>query len=304
MTFLNLTNLSYLFSIVAMSMVKEADVAIVAIATFSKEGSDRTSLSFADEPDSSYCQLAPPGQDALVTQVAGTGVPTIVAAVAPGSVLMPWKDSVQSILLSFMPGEEYGHALSDVLFGETNPSGRLPMTLPNTENEMEFTRLQYPGILLQGNYSEQLLVDYRWYSAHNVIPAFPFGHGLSYSTFEYSGLAVAVDLAPISSSDVVATVTVFVKNTGVVAGCEVVQLYLGFPPELGEPPLQLKGFEKSALLAPGDHATITFNLVARDVSVWDDKKTHSWQPVAGKFQVSIGSSSQDIRLVDTLDLTV
>lgn len=122
----------------------------------------------------------------------------MVAMVAPGAVLTPWRGEVDAILHGFLPGLEYGNALADVLLGRVNPSGRLPVTLPTRENEVEFSRQQYPGVKKQGDYSEQLEVDYRWYTAHNVEPAFPFGHGLSYTTFSYG--TVTVSQSPSTSS--------------------------------------------------------------------------------------------------------
>merc|ERR1711953_740078 len=117
-----------------------------------------------------------------------------------------------------MPGQEYGHAITDVLFGDVVPSAKLPLTLPNKENEMQLSKEQWPGVNLKATYSEKLLVGYRWYDAHKVEPAFPFGHGLSYATFEYSNIQIAKG-----------QVSVDIKNTGKVKAAEVAQLYLGFP---------------------------------------------------------------------------
>ena len=150
----------------ASALAKEATVAVVAIATFAKEGGDRASLSMA-AVDSQDCQLVAPGQDELVSAVAAI-VPTVVAMTAGGAALTPWRDDVKAILHGFFPGQEYGNGLADVLFGKVNPSGRLPVTMPTKDNEVEMSRKQYPGIKLEGEYSEKLLVDYRWYNAHKV----------------------------------------------------------------------------------------------------------------------------------------
>ena len=156
---------------------------------------------------------------------------------------------------------------------------------------MEFTTKQWPGVDDPKNpgqhpgaatYSEKLLVGYRWYDEHNVTftTGFPFGHGLSYSTFKYSGIQA-------SSTSVTATV----ENSGSVAGAEVAQLYLGFPASAGEPPQQLKGFEKVTIKA-GAKATVTFALNDRSTSVWD-ANAHKWTKVAGEFSVAVGGSSRD-----------
>lgn len=135
-------------------------------------------------------------------------------------------------------------------------------------------------------YTEKLSVGYRYYDSHgiNFTTGFPFGHGLSYTDFEYSGLTVTGTAASFA-----------VKNTGTVAGREVPQLYLGFPASANEPPLQLKAFTKTPVLAPGEATTVTLSLAARDFSVWDPE-LHEWSLVQGAFQVKVGSSSRDIRL--------
>ena len=132
-------------------LVSKADAAIVAISTTSSEGSDRANLSFGN------------GQDELVTLVAAYQSNTIVAATCPGQVLLPWKEDVEAIVMSFMGGQELGNAMADVLFGDVNPSGRLPLTMPNVENEIGFTERQWPGLddAAQAYYDEKLLVGYR-----------------------------------------------------------------------------------------------------------------------------------------------
>lgn len=156
-----------------------------------------------------------------------------------------------------MPGQEYGNAIADVLFGTVNPSARLPITFPNKENEVGMSQDQYPGTKGISVYSEGMEVGYRWYNAHNVKPAFAFGHGLSYTQFEYSDLQINQR-----------SVSVKIHNTGDVDGAEVPQLYLGFPTSAHEPPKQLKGFQKVHLKA-GKKAKVTFPLTDRDFSIWD-----------------------------------
>ena len=216
--------------------------------------------------------------------------PTVVAMTGPGSLLTPWRNEVGAILHGFFPGEEYGNALADILLGVVNPSGRLPVTMPNIDNEIGFTRDQYPGIAYEGFYSEQMFVDYRWYTAHNVIPAFPFGHGLSYTSFEYADMKV-------TSCHEISTV---VTNTGSTAGSDVVQLYVEFPSAAEAPPLQLKGFVKTQILQPGESESILFRPTVVDLSVWSvdhtGKSSSHWLLVPGTYKLWIGSSSADKRL--------
>ena len=173
----------------ATSLAKEADINIIAISQFAKEGSDRDNLSF-DIKASTTCQYVPPNQDTLVSTIASVDKPTVVTATVPGAVLMPWRDQVDAIVIAFMPGQEYGNALADTLLGVSNPSAKLTFTMPNKENEVGLSIIQYPGIFREEAYLERSKIDYRWYTANNVVPAYPFGHGLSYTTFEYSGLSI------------------------------------------------------------------------------------------------------------------
>ena len=175
--------------------------------------------------------------------------------------------------------------MANVVFGKVNPSGRLPLTMPNVENEIGFTQRQYPGLedSNESYYDEKLEVGYRWYDAHSVEPAFSFGHGLSYTTFSYANMQA-------SKSQVSFTLT----NSGQMAGAEVPQLYLGFPASAGEPPKQLKGFDK-VWLAPGASTHVSFALTSRDLSIWD-VNTHAWSPVQGSFDVYVGPSSRNVQL--------
>ena len=121
----------------------------------------------------------------------------VVCIVSPGAILMPWSDHVGAIILQFFPGQEAGNALADAIFGYVSPSGKLPLTMPNKENEVEFSQEAYPGVPADdpknSTYEEGLLVGYRWYHYHDVAPKFPFGFGLSYATFELGDLSVTGD---------------------------------------------------------------------------------------------------------------
>lgn len=260
-------------------VASQADVAIVVIATTSSEGSDRPNLAF------------PGNQDDLVFAVAAAQPNTIVVMINPGAVLTPWSSEVQAVLAMFMPGQEEGNALADVLFGDVDPGGRLPVTFPNIENEVGFTQSQYPGLPifnpLIAEYTEKLEIGYRYYQSHNIQPKFAFGHGLSYTTYSYSNLQVSGR-----------NVTFDVTNMGSRTGYEVPQMYLRFPPAAGEPPLQLKGFTKLELSA-GQTATVTFTVQDRDLSIWDIT-AGDFVPQTGQFGINIGASSEDFRLYGTL----
>jgi len=258
------------------TLAGQVDAVVCCMATTSSEGSDRANL-----------QL-PSAQTALCSAVGKVNTKTIAVTINPGAILTPpWDADVAAILSMGMPGQEEGNGLADVLFGAVNPSGRLPVTFPNKDNEVAFTADQYPGVNNEGNYSEKLEIGYRWYSSHNVVPRFAFGHGLSYTTFAYSALTI-------SGRTITATIT----NSGQVAGAEVPQLYIGFPTASGEPPLQLRNFSKVSLAA-GARTNVSWNLEDRDLSIWD-ATTHKWVLQRGTFNVYVGASSQDIRLKDTM----
>lgn len=264
----------------AAAVAEAADVAIVVGAAWSMEAFDRGSLSL------------PSGEDELIAAVAAVQPRTVAVVITPGQLLTPWANTTAAVVSMHMPGQEEGNALADVLFGDVNPSARLTLTYPNVENEVNFTVSQYPGLPtlfpLEANYTERLNVGYRWYATHAVTPKFAFGHGLSYTTFGYASLSVA------SVSTNTFNVSAVISNTGSVAGAEVAQLYIKFPAAAGEPPLQLRGFDK-VMLQPGASATVSFPLAPRDFSIWD-ATAHAWAVQKGDFVVMVGASSQDVRL--------
>lgn len=288
----------------AADLARDSDYAIVFVGGSASEGGDRTGLSLdgaclakSIEGKDIPCDGPDAEQNRLVASVAKANPKTIVVASVPGAFLLPWIHDVQAALVNFMPGQEAGNAIADVLFGAVNPSAKLPITLPNKENEIAFSNGQYPGEpradrLTHSVYSEHLLVGYRYYDAHNIAfdTGFPFGHGLSYTSWRYSDLEV-------SERKVRFTVT----NAGSLPGREVAQLYLTFPSAAQEPPLQLKGFSKTALLEPGASATVEMSLADRDLSIWD-AATHKWQTVPGSFGINVGTSSRDIRLKGELSI--
>lgn len=256
---------------------QDADYVLFQSMTNSHEGSDRANLSL------------PPWDLELIDEVAKVaGDKMAVVFTGPGAVLTPFRDSVAAVLAANFPGQEGGYSISDVLFGDVNPSGRLSVTMPGAENEMGLTKDQWPGTNGMATYSEKLEVGYRWYHAQGVTPAFPFGHGLSYTTFDYSNVKVSQKVNG-------ATVSVDVKNSGAVAGAEVVQVYVTFPDTAGEPPRQLKGFEKK-LLQAGQSATLTLDLDERAFQIWQG----AWARPNGDFKVEVGASSADIRHLERL----
>jgi beta-glucosidase len=271
-------NVSYCESDTAQctALAQQVDYAICVMATTSGEGSDRANL-----------QL-PADQTALCSAVGKANSKTIGVTINPGAILTPpWDADVAAIVAMFMPGQEEGNALADVLFGDVNPSGKLPVTFPNKDNEIGFTQQQYPGVNLHATYSEKLQVGYRWYTANNVKPAYPFGHGLSYTTFNYSGLTVSGR-----------TVSATIQNTGSRDGAEVAQLYIGYPASAGEPPIQLRNYAK-VKLAAGGRQTVSWTLADLDLSIWD-ATNHRWALQSGQFTISVGSSVSDIRLRGSL----
>lgn len=300
-----------------------AEVAIVFAGTLSSEGSDRKSLSLDDGIDAN-------NQNELISRVADAQPNTAVVLTVPGAVLCPWEPAVKAIVTNFMPGQQAGNAITDVLLGKVNPSAKLPLTFPNHENETKFTPEQWPGVpdaplpspksdprrlcervssprqgFAEGflaknltgtptptckyaNYTERLLVGYRYYDHHkiNFTTGFPFGHGLSYTTFSYADIVLRKEEVQFN-----------VKNTGEREGAEVAQLYLEFPEVAGEPPRQLKGFSK-VVIAAGESKTVKIPLTPRETSIWD-VKTHDWRVVHGVYTAYVGSSSRDIRLKGT-----
>lgn len=233
----------------------------------------------------------PGGQDELIAALAAVNPRTAVVLNVGAPVRMPWVEQVPAVVLAYYPGQENGNAVAAVLLGEVNPSGRLPVTFPKRlEDTPAFLNAAYPGCR-EVRYGEGIFVGYRYYDARQIEPLFPFGHGLSYTTFTYSGLKLPRKVRPGET----VTVTLTVTNSGQVAGKEVVQLYLADPQSsLPRPPKELKGFVKVAL-APGESRTVTLTLDERALSFYDPAQKR-WVAEAGEFEVLIGSSSRDIRL--------
>ena len=236
----------------------------------------------------------PFGQDRLIPELAKVNPNLVLVLISGNAVEMKWVDEIPAIVQSWYLGSEAGHALADVLSGTVNPSGKLPISFPVklTDNGAHsFDALCYPGDSLHVVYKEDILVGYRWHDTKKIPALFPFGHGLSYTTFTYGKAAL-------SSTDMTADgsimVTVPVKNIGSLPGKEVVQLYVGDnKSSLPRPQKELKAFDKIAL-NPGEEKTVTFTITADDLKYFDDAR-HEWVAEPGKFTLYIGSSSTDIR---------
>ncbi len=209
---------------------------------------------------------------------------------------MPWIGAVPAVVEAWYPGQQDGSAIASILFGDVNPSGRLPVTFPSSSADVPAATIaQWPGLNGKVLYSEGLNVGYRWYDARNIQPLFPFGYGLSYTRFTYSNLALVL---PKSGSGNVATFEFTVSNSGSRPGAEVAQLYVSDPAGTGEPPEQLKGFRR-IFLKPGESRQVTLTLTYSDLAQWDTA-VHAWTVVPGQYRVDVGSSSRDIRLTRTI----
>jgi beta-glucosidase len=305
----------------AVAMAKLADVAIVMVGDRESEGHDH-SISLAGN------------QDKLIEAVAAANPHTIVVLKTGSAVLMPWVDKVPAILEAWYPGEEDGNAVTAVLFGDVNPSGKLPLTFPKQLSDLPAnTPEQYPGtnqVVWQTrandsgglekfaktnstvHYSEGIFVGYRHYDEENIEPLFPFGYGLSYTTFSYTNLTVTfrnkpaktiyVQNSPDSYSKPVVDVEFDVSNTGNRAGEEIVQLYVGLPSaeDVPQPPLQLKHFAKVPL-QPGQTAHVRFELDEKSLTCWDDD-LYAWTILPGTYHVMVGTSSRNTPLRGKFDV--
>ena len=185
-----------------------------------------------------------------------------------------------------LAGQESGNSLADVVLGKVNPSGRLPYTIAKKNDDYNV----HPDPADDVNYSEKLLVGYKWFDHANIEPLFPFGHGLSYTKFDYSGLKVK---AKKKKDSVTVTASLSVKNSGKVDGAEVVQAYISFPENAGEPPKLLRGFEKINIKS-GKKSNVNFEFTKTELSIWDTDAA-KWVVPSGKFTLQIGASSRDIR---------
>ena len=271
----------------ATEAAKSCDVAVVVVTTAGTEGEGQ------DRPS-----MALPGdQDALIAAVVAANPKTIVVLNNGTPVLMPWLAKVPGLVEAWFPGDEGGHALASVLFGDVNPSGKLPTTLAaRREDYPDFGH--FPGVNGQVTYAEGIYVGYRHFDKAQVAPLFPFGCGLSYTTFQYGPLRLS---HPALTPDGAVTVSAPVTNTGGREGAEVVEMYLHDPaPKVDKAVRELKGFGKVNLL-PGQTKIVTLTLRPRDLA-YCDVPGKQWRADAGLYEIEVGASSRDIRQRATLRL--
>jgi beta-glucosidase len=244
------------------------------------EGADRTGLEL------------PYNQDKLISELAKVNKNLIVVNISGNAVAMPWVKEVPAIVQGWYLGTEAGNALAAVLVGDVNPSGKLPFSFPvKLQDNAAHALGEFPGANGQVTYKEGIFVGYRWLDKQNIKPLFSFGHGLSYTTFEYG--KVMADKKEMTASDNI-SFTVTVKNAGKRDGEEIVQLYISdLKSSLPRPVKELKGFEKVSLKA-GETKTITFTLDKSALSYFDADK-HAWVAEPGDFEALVGASSTDIK---------
>lgn len=247
----------------------------------------------------------PYGQEKVIEALAEVAKNLVVVNISGSAVAMPWADKVGAIVQGWYGGTETGNALADVLTGKVNPSGRLPFSVPFCYEDGPIkTERQYPGIKEEGDeywqthYDEGVYVGYRWYDTKEIPVQFPFGHGLSYTTFEYSNAKAA---KPSMTAAGTLKVSVDVANTGDRDGAEIVQLYIADPEaSIDRPAKELKGFEKVFLKA-GEKKTVTFEIDAEDLS-WFNAEKHEWTAEPGEFKALFARSAGDVQAEASFEL--
>jgi len=283
----------------AAAAAKQAEVAIVFVSRWETEGEDAKTMSLPDN------------QDELIAKVAAANPHTIVVLETGNPVTMPWVDKVSAILEAWFAGSRGSDALANILFGDVNPSGKLPITFPKTEADLPHPAIVQPPPgtyppenpnrwrqalegypAFQTTYDEGLKIGYKWYDAERKQPLFPFGYGLSYTTYSYSNMKV-------TPGDQV-RVSFTVRNTGSRAGVEVAQVYASLPSSAGEPPKRLVGWSR-VKLNPGESKDVTVDIEPLFLSIFNTDQ-HAWQKVAGEYTFMAGGSSQSLPVKGTANL--
>ena len=281
----------------AASLARRCDVAIVFVHQWTSEAMDLPTLSL------------PGGQDALIEQVAAANPRTIVVLETGTAVLMPWLDRVGGVLEAWYAGSRGAEAVANLLFGEVNPSGKLPITFPRSEADLPHPQLLKPPpggapgsgpvanpegkLTFSVHYDEGMKVGYKWYDAENKPVLFPFGFGLSYATFRYRDLQLEREKNN-------TTVRFTVENTGRRGGEEIAEVYAALPAEAGEPPKRLVGWSKFHLNA-GESREVSVMVDARSLSVYDEA-ADAWKLTPGRYSIMVGGSSKDLPLMKELAL--
>ena len=266
----------------AASLAASSSVAVVFVSLAESEGSDLTSIDLGSADDN------------LISAVAAANPNTIVVLNTGSAVTMPWLSSVKGVLEAWYPGQEDGTAIAALLFGAADPSGHLTVTFPVSLSQVPAsTTAQWPGENGTVQYSEGVDVGYRWYDANGLTPLFPFGYGLSYTSFSYSDLTIGT-----LAAGGAATVTARVTNTGSRAGADVAQLYVTDPSASGQPPRQLEGFSRVSL-QPGASQTVTFQLTQQNLRYWNSS-SNGWATSTGNYGIEVGDSDANLPLSGTL----
>jgi beta-glucosidase len=284
----------------AAALAKSTDVAIVFVSRWEIEGRDSDNMSLPDN------------QDDLVAKVAAANPNTVVVLETGNPVAMPWVDSVNAIVEAWFSGSSGHRALANILFGDVNPSAKLPITFPRSETDLPHLSIVKPppfneppsgdadgwrkrllGLpAFQTNYDEGLKVGYKWYDAEKKPVLFAFGHGLSYTSYAYSNLKVTAD------EHVVVSFTV--KNTGGRAGTEIAEVYAALPATAGEPPKRLTGWSR-VKLNPGESKDVVVELDPLSLSIFDTAH-HAWSRPSGDYTILVGGSSTDLPLREKVSL--
>jgi beta-glucosidase len=286
----------------AATLAASSQVAIVFASQWASEGMDEPSLNLTD-----FTSATPIDQDALVAAVAAANPHTIVVIESGSAIVMPWLGQVNAVLEAWYPGQNGGPAIADLLFGVANPSGKLPITFPASVSQLPRPAIPQPpdGVTpFNVNYTEGFNVGYKWYDVNNYTPLFPFGYGLSYTTFSITNGAIVNNLSSAAKPNFQVTFTL--ANTGPVAGAEVAQVYLGLPASSNEPPRRLVGWQK-VLLQPGASQPVTIEVDQNDsshpMSYWDTG-TESWTVAQGTYTVYLGNSEAASSLTTVGTITV
>ena len=258
----------------AVAAAKKASVAVVFASNYETEGADLATINL------------PASENQLIEAVAAVNPHTVVVLNTGSGVTMPWLSRVEGVIEAWYPGQNDGDDIAAVLFGDVNPSGKLPVTFPRSLSQVPAsTAAQWPGTGGKVQYSEGVLVGYRWYTTKGITPLFPFGYGLSYTSFAYSRLVVRC--GPSGDYQVSADVT----NTGGRTGADVAQLYVGDPAATGEPVEQLKG-DQRVTLRPGQSTRVTFTVPRSDFAWWNGH----WEVSPGNYALMVGDSSASLPL--------
>jgi beta-glucosidase len=286
--------------VAAAALAKNSQVAIVFVNQPMSEGRDAATLSLPDK------------QDELISAVAAANPHTIVVAETGGPVSMPWADRVTGILEAWFPGIGGGPAIANILFGDVNPSAKLPVTFAKSENDLPHPQIPGLNLLPQPGagrggvgggrggmapfdvpYTEKLEVGYKWFDAEKKELLFAFGTGLSYTTYTYSGLKAIAEGHNLK-------VSFQVKNSGKRAGAEVAQVYVSLPASTGEPPKRLVAWDK-VQLNPGESKTVSLNIDPLYLGVFNESK-NAFEIVAGDYKLMAGGSSQSLVLSESVKL--